>query len=95
VVSRQAARGSAKNPEQQNALVVDIFFANAADGEKFAASGPQYAAITWGATAVADIIIDPKVRAAHRLFEEESRSIAAWVLSPGAGNTNAFASVYP
>jgi 3D (Asp-Asp-Asp) domain-containing protein len=95
VVSRLAARGAAKTPEEQKALVVDHFFANAADGEKFAASGPQYAAITWGATGVSDLIVDPQVLAAHRRFEEDTREMQAWVQSPGMANMNAFASAYP
>ena len=47
VISREAAREAAHNEEERNALVIDLFFESRADGERFAASGPKYAAISW------------------------------------------------
>ena len=47
VVSRKAAREAGHNRDQRNALVVDLYFENRHDGEKFAALGPRYASITW------------------------------------------------
>jgi 3D (Asp-Asp-Asp) domain-containing protein len=47
VISREAAREAAHTPEQRNALVIDLFFESRRDGERFANSGPKYAAISW------------------------------------------------
>ena len=47
MVSRTAAREAAHSPEERNALVIDVFFETRRDGERFAASGPKYAAISW------------------------------------------------
>lgn len=79
VVSRQAARLAAKTPEEEKALVVDLFFDNAADGEKFAATGPRYAAITWGGP---DLSVKPEVRESRRRFEEDTQDMVAWVQAP-------------
>ena len=47
VVSRQAAKGAAHNAAERNALVVDLFFENRKDAERFAQNGPSYAAVVW------------------------------------------------
>jgi len=47
VISREAARETARTPEERNALVIDLFFSSRRDGERFAASATKYAQITW------------------------------------------------
>jgi 3D (Asp-Asp-Asp) domain-containing protein len=47
VISRRAARESGHSKVERHALVIDLFFEHRSDGEKFAANGPKYAAITW------------------------------------------------
>lgn len=47
VVSRRAARESGHNKTERHALVVDIYFESRKDGERFAAGGPKFAAISW------------------------------------------------
>jgi 3D (Asp-Asp-Asp) domain-containing protein len=47
VISREAAREAAHTTEERNALVIDLFFESRRDGERFAANGPKYAAISW------------------------------------------------
>ena len=47
VISREAAREAAHTPEERAALVIDLYFESRRDGERFAASGPKYAAISW------------------------------------------------
>jgi len=49
VISREAARETGHNPEERNALVIDLYFESRRDGERFAAHGPKYAAISWTA----------------------------------------------
>jgi hypothetical protein len=95
VVSRLAARGAAKTPEQQNALVVDLFFDNAADGEKFAASGPQYAAVTWVGSGLPDMTVDPQALERRRRFDKDTQEMVAWVQSPNPATAHDFASMDP
>jgi 3D (Asp-Asp-Asp) domain-containing protein len=47
VVTRRAARKSGHNRGERSALVVDLYFENRREGEKFAANGPKFAAVTW------------------------------------------------
>jgi 3D (Asp-Asp-Asp) domain-containing protein len=47
VVSRRAARESGHNRLERGALVIDLYFENRRDGERFAANGPKFASITW------------------------------------------------
>jgi 3D (Asp-Asp-Asp) domain-containing protein len=47
VVTRRAARESGHNRGERAALVVDLYFENRREGEKFAANGPKFAAVTW------------------------------------------------
>jgi 3D (Asp-Asp-Asp) domain-containing protein len=49
VVSRKAARQSGHSRLERHALVIDLFFEHRRDGERFAANGPKFAAITWWA----------------------------------------------
>ncbi len=49
VVSRRAARESGHNRDERHALVVDLYFEDRSDGERFAANGPKYATISWRA----------------------------------------------
>ncbi len=49
VISREAAKETARTPEERNALVIDLFFESRRDGERFAASATKYAQITWTA----------------------------------------------
>lgn len=47
VVSRQAARESGHTRVERSALVIDLYFENRREGERFAAKGPKFASITW------------------------------------------------
>ena len=47
VVSRKAARKSGHSRTERHALVIDLFFEDRQDGERFAAQGPKFATITW------------------------------------------------
>jgi 3D (Asp-Asp-Asp) domain-containing protein len=47
VVSRRAARESGHNRGERAALVIDLYFENRREAEKFAANGPKFASITW------------------------------------------------
>ncbi len=47
VISREAAKETGHNPEERNALVIDLYFESRRDGERFAANGPKYASISW------------------------------------------------
>jgi len=49
VVSRRAARESGHNRTERHALVVDLYFESRREGERFAATGPKFATITWRA----------------------------------------------
>lgn len=54
VISREAARATGHNAAERGALVVDIYFESRRDGERFAASGPKFATVTWRAPRTAD-----------------------------------------
>ena len=41
VISREAARETGHNPEERNALVIDIYFESRAEGERFSAGRPS------------------------------------------------------
>jgi 3D (Asp-Asp-Asp) domain-containing protein len=49
VVSRRAARESGHNRLERHALVIDLYFEDRSDGERFAATGPKFATISWRA----------------------------------------------
>jgi len=67
VVSRTAAREGGRNSVERGAIVIDLFFEDRAEGEKFAASAAKYVPISWwtpGSTG-------SQARAARSLFAEE------------------------
>jgi 3D (Asp-Asp-Asp) domain-containing protein len=47
VRTRRAARESGHNRGERAALVVDLYFENRREGERFAANGPKFASVTW------------------------------------------------
>ena len=47
VCTRRAARESGHNKGERSALVVDLYFENRREGERFAATGPKFASVTW------------------------------------------------
>jgi 3D (Asp-Asp-Asp) domain-containing protein len=47
VVSRTAALRAGSNTAERDALVIDLFFEHACDGEKFAAESPKFVDIKW------------------------------------------------
>jgi len=47
VISRAAAREGGHTPEERNALVVDVFFEDRSQGERFAAGASRYVSISW------------------------------------------------
>ncbi len=68
VVSREAAREAAKNTEERNALVIDLYFESRSDAKEFAANGPKYAPISWWTpSATGD-----KADEARHLFADEN-----------------------
>jgi len=66
VISRTAAREGGHTSAERSAIVVDLFFANHADGEKFAAGAAKYVSISWWTPRSADT----QARA-RSLFAEE------------------------
>ena len=54
VVSRTAAREGGHNSAERNALVVDVFFEDAREGEKFAAGSAKFVSISWWTPRSAD-----------------------------------------
>lgn len=68
VVSREAARETGHNSEERNALVVDIYFESRRDGQRFAASGPKYATITW----TPPTAVGANTQESHSSFGEDS-----------------------
>jgi len=47
VISREAARETGRTSEERSALVIDLYFDNRSEGERFASNGPKFAAISW------------------------------------------------
>jgi len=68
VISREAARETGHNPEERNALVIDLYFESRKDGERFAAYGPKFAAITWTSPSATGAATPE----AHTLFADEN-----------------------
>jgi 3D (Asp-Asp-Asp) domain-containing protein len=68
VVSRTAARESGHTSAERNALVVDVFFEDASDGERFAAGAAKFVTITWWAPTAMGI----EAKAARSLFADEN-----------------------
>ncbi len=67
VISRTAAREGGHTPAERNALVVDLFFEDRSEGEKFAASAAKYASISWWTPSSTTV----QAQAARSLFAEE------------------------
>ncbi len=66
VISRTAAREAGHNSAERNALVVDVFFEDAREGERFAAGSAKFVSISWWTPHSADA-----VARARSLFAEE------------------------
>jgi 3D (Asp-Asp-Asp) domain-containing protein len=47
VISREAAKETGHTSAERSALVIDLYFDSRSEGERFAASGPKFAAISW------------------------------------------------
>jgi 3D (Asp-Asp-Asp) domain-containing protein len=70
VISRTAARAGGHTAEERNAIVIDLFFANRSEGEKFAAADSKFVSISWWTpTSMA-----MEAKAARSLFAEENWS---------------------
>ena len=67
VISRTAAREGGHTSEERNAIVIDLFFENRGEGEKFAAAASKYASISWWTPTSMGI----EAKAARSLFAEE------------------------
>jgi 3D (Asp-Asp-Asp) domain-containing protein len=70
VISRTAAKEGGHTAAERSAIVVDLFFEDASEGEKFAASAAKYVSISWWTpTSMAS-----DAKAARSLFAEEDWS---------------------
>jgi 3D (Asp-Asp-Asp) domain-containing protein len=70
VISRTAAKEGGQTAAERSAIVVDLFFEDASEGEKFAASAAKYVSISWWTpTSMAS-----DAKAARSLFAEEDWS---------------------
>jgi hypothetical protein len=67
VVSRTAAREGGHTPEERHAIVVDLYFEDRSEGEKFAAGDAKYVSISWWTPTSMGL----EARAARSLFAEE------------------------
>jgi 3D (Asp-Asp-Asp) domain-containing protein len=68
VISRTAAREGGHTSAERNAIVVDLFFEDRSEGERFAASAAKYVSISWWTPT--SMGVDAK--AARSLFAEEN-----------------------
>jgi 3D (Asp-Asp-Asp) domain-containing protein len=68
VISRTAAKEGGHTAAERGAIVVDLFFEDASEGERFAASAAKYVSITWWTPASMGI----QAKAARSLFAEEN-----------------------
>ncbi len=73
VVSRRAARESGHNRIERHALVVDLYFESRRDGERFAATGPKFATISWSAPA-SELVADATPSHTLVAFDDTSRT---------------------
>jgi 3D (Asp-Asp-Asp) domain-containing protein len=67
VVSRTAAREAGHTSAERGALVIDLFFEHASEGEKFAADGAKFVSISWWTPAANG----HDARRARHLFADE------------------------
>ncbi len=70
VISRTAAREGGHTSEERNAIVVDLFFEDRSEGEKFAACAAKYVSISWWTPTS----MGTAAKAARGLFAEEDWS---------------------
>ena len=68
VISRTAAREAGRTVAERNALVVDLFFEDARDGERFAAGAAKFVSISWWTPSSNGT----QARAARGLFADEN-----------------------
>jgi hypothetical protein len=68
VVTRRAARESGHNRGERAALVIDLYFEKRSEGERFAATGPKFAAITWWTPGAGDTATSEPDASAHTLI---------------------------
>lgn len=68
VVSRTAAREAGHNSAERSAIVVDVFFENAREGERFAAGAAKFVSISWWAPNA----MGSNAQAARGLFADEN-----------------------
>ncbi len=66
VINRTAAREAGQNSAERNALVVDLYFEDPSEGEKFAAGGAKFVSITWSVPTASDY----QARLARGLFAQ-------------------------
>jgi 3D (Asp-Asp-Asp) domain-containing protein len=67
VIHRTAARESGHTSQERNALVIDLFFEDRSEGEKFAAAATRYATISWWTPTASNTL----AKVARSLFAEE------------------------
>jgi len=67
VISRTAAREGGKTNAERHAIVVDVFFEDRSEGERFAAGEAKYVSISWWTPRSTGT----EARAARSLFAEE------------------------
>jgi 3D (Asp-Asp-Asp) domain-containing protein len=70
VISRTAAKEGGQTSAERNALVVDLFFEDRSEGERFAASAAKYVSISWWTPSSTSM----QAQAARSLFAEEDWS---------------------
>ncbi len=68
VISRTAAREGGHTDAERHAIVVDIYFEDRSEGERFAASESKYVSVTWWAPSSVGV----EAKAARSLFADEN-----------------------
>jgi hypothetical protein len=68
VISRTAAREGGHTSAERNAIVVDIFFEDRSEGERFAAAASKFVSISWWTPTSMGM----QAKAARSLFAEEN-----------------------
>jgi len=68
VIGRTAAREGGHTSAERNAIVVDIYFENRSEGERFAASDAKYVSVTWWKPGSVGV----EAKAARSLFADEN-----------------------
>ena len=70
VISRTAAREGGHTSAERHAIVVDLFFEDASEGERFAAGAAKYVSISWWTPTSMGV----EAKAARGLFADENWS---------------------